>query len=83
MSTLPNRWRRYQAWDERPLRLDKFAIEDAPQRQLCLQWTEQLREITIEWLFVSALEKDLIAIAEYQDTKTIPLGLEDPVAALW
>ena len=24
----PNRWRRYADWDERPLRLDKFAKED-------------------------------------------------------
>jgi propanediol dehydratase large subunit len=24
----PNRWRRFDVWDERPLRLDKFAIED-------------------------------------------------------
>ena len=24
-----NRWRRYAEWDERPLRLDKFAVEDA------------------------------------------------------
>ena len=24
-----NRWRRYAQWDERPLRLDKFAKEDA------------------------------------------------------
>ncbi|MFD1160508.1 propanediol/glycerol family dehydratase large subunit [Roseovarius aestuarii] len=25
----PNRWRRYSDWDDRPLRLDKFAREDA------------------------------------------------------
>lgn len=25
----PNRWKRFADWDERPLRLDKFAIEDA------------------------------------------------------
>jgi len=25
---LPNRWRRFAEWDERPLRLDKFARED-------------------------------------------------------
>lgn len=24
-----NRWRRFDVWDERPLRLDKFAVEDA------------------------------------------------------
>jgi propanediol dehydratase large subunit len=24
----PNRWKRYADWDERPLRLDKFAVED-------------------------------------------------------
>ncbi len=25
----PNRWKRYQHWDERPLALDRFAVEDA------------------------------------------------------
>ncbi len=29
MSTTPNRWKRFADWDERPLRLDKFAVEDA------------------------------------------------------
>ena len=29
MSDTPNRWKRYADWDERPLRLDKFAVEDA------------------------------------------------------
>ncbi len=27
--TFANRWKRFSDWDERPLRLDKFAIEDA------------------------------------------------------
>ena len=26
---LPNRWKRFSDWDERPLRLDRFAVEDA------------------------------------------------------
>lgn len=25
----PNRWKRFSDWDERPLRLDRFAVEDA------------------------------------------------------
>ena len=29
MTETPNRWRRYAQWDARPLRLDKFAVEDA------------------------------------------------------
>jgi propanediol dehydratase large subunit len=29
MSQKPNRWKRYADWDERPLRLDRFAVEDA------------------------------------------------------
>ncbi len=29
MNTTPNRWKRFSDWDERPLRLDKFAAEDA------------------------------------------------------
>jgi propanediol dehydratase large subunit len=28
-ATFANRWKRFSDWDERPLRLDKFAIEDA------------------------------------------------------
>ncbi len=28
MSDTPNRWKRFADWDERPLRLDKFAVED-------------------------------------------------------
>ncbi len=28
MSDAPNRWKRFADWDERPLRLDKFAAED-------------------------------------------------------
>ena len=28
MNETPNRWKRYADWDERPLRLDKFAAED-------------------------------------------------------
>jgi len=27
--TTPNRWKRYADWDQRPLRLDRFAAEDA------------------------------------------------------
>jgi propanediol dehydratase large subunit len=29
MTNTPNRWKRFADWDERPLRLDKFAAEDA------------------------------------------------------
>ena len=29
MTTGANRWRRFADWDDRPLRLDKFAVEDA------------------------------------------------------
>jgi propanediol dehydratase large subunit len=29
MTDKPNRWKRYADWDQRPLRLDKFAAEDA------------------------------------------------------
>ena len=30
----PNRWKRYEIWDRRPLRLDTFAVED-PERGFC------------------------------------------------
>jgi propanediol dehydratase large subunit len=30
----PNRWRRFDEWDARPLRLDKFT-EEAPEQGFC------------------------------------------------
>ena len=38
--TFANRWKRFSDWDERPLRLDKFAIEDAFE-DLCVRYEEQ------------------------------------------
>ena len=35
-----NRWRRFADWDERPLRLDRFAVEDADERLCRLQQPE-------------------------------------------
>ena len=34
MAATTNRWRRYDAWDERPLRLDRLAAED-PENGFC------------------------------------------------
>ena len=36
-----NRWRRFSDWDERPLRLDKFAVED-PDYIANVLWTQML-----------------------------------------
>ena len=32
-----NRWKRSSDWDERPLRVDKFAVEDPENRFACLR----------------------------------------------
>src|SRR6185312_15953097 len=39
----------------------------------------QLREIPVERLFISALDKDFVSIAKHQRAKSIPLRLENPI----
>ncbi len=51
-----------------------FTIEDAAFRKLRLQHFDELGEITIERLLIAALDEDVVAITEYQRTKSIPLG---------
>src|SRR5262249_33677476 len=62
---------------------DNFSVEHAAWRQGRAQWPEQLREISVERLFVTALDEDFISIAKYQCAKPIPFGFENPVSAFW
>src|ERR1700738_4272359 len=57
---------------------DEFAIEDAMRGQLVAQRREDFRKVAIERFFLAALQQDLVAIAENEHAKAVPLGLEDP-----
>ena len=59
---------------------DHLSIEHTPRGQRSAQWFEQLRKVTVEWFSVAALDENLISIAKHQRAKTIPLGLENPIA---
>jgi hypothetical protein len=60
---------------------DDLTIEHAAAGQLCLQWINQLGEVSIQRFLVAALNEDLVAVAEDERAKAIPLGLEDPSLA--
>ena len=43
---------------------------------------KQLGEVAVERLLVAALDEDLVAVAEHERAKPVPLRLEDPVAGV-
>ena len=43
------------------------------------QWLDSSGKVTVEWLFIPALDEDLIAVAKHQRAKSIPLGLKNPI----
>src|ERR1700733_4798504 len=57
---------------------DDFAVERATSRQLRPQRLHQFRKVTVERLFIAALDLNLIPVAENQRTEPIPLRFEDP-----
>ena len=59
---------------------DDLSIEYTTCGQRSAQWFEQLGKVAIEWFFVAALNENLTFIAKHQRSKSIPLGLEDPIA---
>lgn len=62
---------------------DDLSIEDAAGRQRSAYRVEQLGEVAVQWLFIAALNQDLITIAEQQRAKAIPLRLENPISFGW
>ena len=58
-----------------------LAVEHTSLRQLRLERFDQLREIAVERLLVAALDEHLVAVAEDERAKAVPLGLEDPSLA--
>src|ERR1700685_694273 len=61
---------------------DHFSVEHTTCGHRSAQGFQQLRKVTIEWFSVAALDENLISIAKHQPPKTIPLGLENPIALL-
>src|SRR5262245_23342318 len=57
---------------------DNFTIQNTLLRQRRFQRRHQLGEIAIQRPFVTALNKDFIAVAKNNRPKAVPLGLEDP-----
>src|SRR5260370_6300242 len=57
-----------------------LSVEDAARRQGRTYRLQQLRKVTLERLFVTTLDQDLIALAKHQRAKAIPLRFEDPLS---
>ena len=62
---------------------DEFAIDDAAGWELLQQRWKHLWEIAIQRFLLATLDQDFLVIAKYQHSESIPLGLENPVAAGW
>src|ERR1700680_2838226 len=60
---------------------DYLAIEHAALGELRFQRIDQLGEVSIERLLISALDENLIAISEDERAKAVPFGLENPCFA--
>src|SRR5579864_854422 len=60
---------------------DDLAIQHAFRGQRRLQRLQQLREVTVQWFFVAALDEHFLPIAKNQRAKAVPLRLENPVFA--
>ena len=66
-----------------PSRCDhELAVERAAARELRGERRAQLGEVAVERLRVAALEQQLVAVAEHEHAKAVPLRLEDPVRAV-
>ena len=61
---------------------DDFAIQNATRWQLVPQRIHYLGKVTIERLFVAALNQDFVSVAKNDRPKAIPFRLKYPGAAL-
>src|ERR1700741_941879 len=62
------------------LRNDHLTVEHTTRRQLLQQRLVQFREIAVERLLIATLNHHLVTIAKNQRSKSIPLGLKNPLA---
>jgi hypothetical protein len=57
---------------------DDLAVDDAALGQRAGQRFHELGEVPVHRLLVAALQQDLVAVAEHEGAKPVPLGLEQP-----
>src|ERR1051325_134105 len=62
------------------LRHHYFGVEHTACRQLLKDRIDQLGEVAVEWLFVTALNHHFFAVAKDQRAKAVPLRFENPIA---
>src|SRR5213083_3587295 len=60
---------------------DDFAVDHGARRQLRSKRPQQFGEVPVQRFFITALDKDLVAVAKNQRAKPIPFGLEDPLSS--
>src|SRR5690348_3657814 len=60
---------------------DDLAIQHGACRQLRAQLLHKLWKITVQRLFIAALDEDLVAVAKHQRAKSVPLRFENPHVA--
>src|SRR5207247_10169399 len=61
---------------------DDFAVDHGARRQLRSKRPQQFGEVPVERFFITALDKDLVAVAKNQRAKPIPFLLEDPLSTM-
>src|SRR5207247_3976484 len=57
---------------------DDLAVDDAALGERVGERRQELGEVSVHRLLVSALQQDLVAVAKHQRAKAVPLGLEQP-----
>ena len=57
---------------------DDLTVEDTLIGELLQEGLAQFREVAVEGLALPALEEEVVAVAEDEGAKAVPLGLEDP-----
>src|SRR5437867_13406444 len=60
---------------------DDFAVDHGARRQLRSKRPQQFGEVPVQRFFITALDKDLVAVAKNQRAKPTPFGLEDPLSS--
>ena len=60
---------------------DDLAVDHGQLRERGAQGVEELREVTLEWQAVAALQVDRIALAEDDAAEAVPLRLVDQAGA--
>src|SRR2546428_9338713 len=60
---------------------DDLAIDDAALGERVGERRQELGEVAVQRLLVTALQQDLVPVPKHQRAKAVPLGLEEPALA--